>query len=50
MESVCWQVGDLEVAGSEVSGGRADLARCDPLWTAWFLRRNEVLIPLEGQP
>jgi hypothetical protein len=22
-------------------------ARCDPPWTPWFLRRNEVLVPIE---
>ena len=27
-------------------GGPASLAQYDPPWTLWFLRRNEVLIPV----
>jgi hypothetical protein len=27
--------------------GAASLARYDPPWTLWFLRRNEVMIPLQ---
>jgi hypothetical protein len=28
--------------------GPATLARYDPPWTLWFLRRNEMMIPLEN--
>jgi hypothetical protein len=28
--------------------GPATLARYDPPWTLWFLRRNEVMIPVKG--
>jgi len=39
----------LEDAGHSVVG-EPIWARYDPPWTPWFLRRNEVLIPLEDQP
>ena len=29
--------------------GPASLARYDPPWTPWFMRRNEVTIPISGQ-
>lgn len=38
----------LEEAGL-APAGRARYARFDPPWTAWFLRRNEVVIPV-GTP
>jgi hypothetical protein len=27
--------------------GPASLARYNPPWTLWFLRRNEVMVPIE---
>jgi len=30
------------------SAGRSYLARYNPPWTLWFMRRNEVMIPLEA--
>jgi len=30
--------------------GPPTLAQYDPPWTLWFMRRNEVLIPVEGRP
>jgi hypothetical protein len=30
--------------------GPAALARYDPPWTLWFMRRNEILIPIADQP
>lgn len=35
----------LDVAGLEVVGA-ARYARFDPPWTPWFLRRNEVVVPV----
>ena len=35
----------LDAAGLEV-GGAPRYARFDPPWTPWFLRRNEVVVPL----
>ena len=29
------------------ASGKPMWARCDPPWTPWFLRRNEVLVPIE---
>lgn len=34
---------------SLVSTGPALLARYDPPWTLWFLRRNEVMIPIASE-
>lgn len=31
------------------SAGPPALARYDPPWTPWFMRRNEVMIPLEAE-
>ena len=28
--------------------GAPELARYDPPWTPWFMRRNEVMIPVEA--
>ena len=30
--------------------GPASVARYDPPWTLWFMRRNEILIPIADQP
>ena len=37
-------------AGGLVTRGDAVLARYNPPFTPWFMRRNEVLIPVAGQP
>lgn len=37
----------LSSAGLEVDG-RPRYARYDPPWTPWFLRRNEVIVPVVG--
>ena len=31
-----------------VSAGPATIARYNPPWTPWFLRRNEVMVPVTG--
>ena len=36
----------LEQRGEQASGG-VEVNRYDPPWTPWFLRRNEVWVPLE---
>ena len=36
-------------AGFEVAGPPR-FARFDPPWTPWFLRRNEVVLPVVGDP
>ncbi len=37
------------LAGRQLSGaGPASLARYDPPWTPWFMRRNEVWIPVSS--
>jgi effector-binding domain-containing protein len=41
-------VGHVEAAGYEVAGTAPIYARYDPPWTPPFLRRNEILIELEG--
>ena len=33
-----------------ITGGDAVLARYNPPFTPWFMRRNEVLIPVAAQP
>lgn len=47
------QLADLRSAGAraglEVSGPPR-FARFDPPWTPWFLRRNEVVLPVVGDP
>jgi uncharacterized protein YfdQ (DUF2303 family) len=30
--------------------GDVTIARYDPPWTAWFMRRNEVMVPIESTP
>jgi hypothetical protein len=35
-------------AAGLVAAGPARYARFDPPWTPWFLRRNEVVIPVSG--
>ena len=39
----------VEQAGLEVSGAPR-FARFDPPWTPWFLRRNEVVLPISFSP
>lgn len=39
----------VEQAGLEVSG-TPRFARFDPPWTPWFLRRNEVVLPIAFSP
>jgi hypothetical protein len=39
----------LSRAGLRVTG-EPRYARYDPPWTPWFLRRNEVLVPVEDEP
>ncbi|MCG6568452.1 SOUL family heme-binding protein [Tessaracoccus sp. Y36] len=41
--------GAVEQAGLEVSGPPR-FARFDPPWTPWFLRRNEVVLPIAFSP
>ncbi|KAA0252112.1 heme-binding protein [Acidobacteria bacterium ACD] len=48
-ESAAGLVAALEAAGLTPSGPPV-YARYDPPWTPWFLRRNEVLVPLTPQP
>ena len=33
-----------------VAGGKGSLARYDPPWTPWFMRRNEVMVPIASAP
>lgn len=40
---------DLASAGIEVAGPPA-FARFDPPWTPWFLRHNEVVVPVHRPP
>ena len=40
-------VADARAAGLDPAGAPPVFARYNPPWTPWFLRRNEVLIPLE---
>lgn len=40
-------LGALEMAGLSVVG-EPRYARFDPPWTPWFLRRNEVVVPVAG--
>ncbi len=40
---------DARAAGLEPADAPPAFARYDPPWTPWFLRRNEVLIPLDGR-
>ena len=42
-------LGKLDAAGF-VPAGPPVYARYDPPWTPWFLRKNEVLVPLRGGP
>jgi hypothetical protein len=37
----------LDTAGFDVAGPPR-YARFDPPWTPWFLRRNEVVVPVAG--
>jgi hypothetical protein len=39
----------VEAAGLEVTGP-VRYARFDPPWTPWFLRRNEVVVPVRQTP
>ncbi len=39
---------DARAAGLSPAGVTPLYARYDPPWTPWFLRRNEVLVPLDG--
>lgn len=39
-------VRELSAAGLQRSGEPPIFARYDPPWTLWFMRRNEVMIPL----
>jgi hypothetical protein len=39
----------VQQAGME-PGGAPKFARFDPPWTPWFLRRNEVVLPIADQP
>lgn len=32
------------------AAGQPRFARFDPPWTPWFLRRNEVVLPVSGEP
>jgi hypothetical protein len=32
------------------AAGEPTLARYNPPWTLWFLRRNEVMVPLQASP
>ena len=40
-------LGKLAAAGFAAAGPPVD-ARYDPPWTPWFLRKNEILVPLRG--
>jgi hypothetical protein len=40
-------VSDAKAEGLEPSGAPPVFARYNPPWTPWFLRRNEVLVPIE---
>jgi hypothetical protein len=40
---------DVRKAGLSPADAPPVFARYDPPWTPWFMRRNEVLIPLEGR-
>lgn len=42
-------LGKLDAAGL-VPAGPPVYARYDPPWTPWFLRKNEVLVPLRVEP
>jgi hypothetical protein len=42
-------LGKLDTAGF-VPSGPPVYARYNPPWTPWFLRKNEVLVPLRGGP
>jgi hypothetical protein len=42
-------LGKLDAAGF-VPAGPPVYARYNPPWTPWFLRKNEVLVPLRGGP
>jgi hypothetical protein len=42
-------LGKIDAAGF-VPAGPPVYARYDPPWTPWFLRKNEVLVPLRGGP
>lgn len=42
-------VADAQKAGLVPADGPPVFARYDPPWTPWFLRRNEVLIPLDAR-
>jgi hypothetical protein len=37
-------------AQSLAAAGPAALAQYDPPWTLWFMRRNEIMIPVAGTP
>jgi hypothetical protein len=42
-------VADAKAAGLDPAPAPPVFARYNPPWTPWFLRRNEVLIPLEAR-
>ncbi len=41
-----WGVAGVDGAAGLVARGAATLAQYSPPWTLWFLRRNEVMIPV----
>jgi hypothetical protein len=49
-ETIARKLGsDVKEAGLVSADGPPVFARYDPPWTPWFLRRNEVLIVLDGR-